>query len=279
MTDIFAIKYLKLISLSLIGVWQLTIAQKVVPLKVVVERGIPGESFSKTSLGLEFWVQEQAQVITVNEHGSSVLELTTDTGESLLEAHRKAVADRKKYVEEQAKKGRYMFSSRSEKLIDFDNSRSFRDTLGFKLVIDSWAIPSKPTSSLKSKIKISYFIEDVGTKEQISISKDVVLTKAKQLIINDKQVTLDQNGYSTSNGEKFLYFQLSTSELGELVEKVEMVNEESEVIEVVSSSKANEKVRFTISEKHVNSPIHLKFTIKPLQKKSVILEQKVTIGL
>lgn len=139
-------------------------AQEVKPIKITIEQGIPGESFSKTNLGIELWVQEKEDLVYIDQTKSKVMELKADSDENLLYAHQKAIANYKKYVADQEKVGRYIFSSRTEQLIDFYASTSFRDTLGFKFVLNSWAIPLKNTSNIHCKALISYFIVDVNYK-------------------------------------------------------------------------------------------------------------------
>ncbi len=253
-------------------------AQKVQPLKVSVEKGIPGESFSKTSLGIEFWVQDATEVVAIDLHQSKVIELKTNTGESLLEKHKEAVEARKKYVEEQAKKGRYMFSSRSESLIDFNSSRALRDTLGFKLVIDSWVTPSKGATALNCKFYIMYHAVDTKAEAKPITVKNVVLNKTNTLIINDRKVVIKQSGSGTWKGKKTVAYEMTTLDIGALVQKIEQVDVNGELIEVLRDYKANEKVNFNIDETKIKTPIHLRFTLKPLVKNSVKIEEQISLG-
>lgn len=254
-------------------------AQEVKPIKISVEQGIPGESFSKTTFGLEFWIQESAKVIAIDEENTKVVVLKTDTGESLLEAHKKAIIARKEYVKEQEKKGRYLFSSRSENLIDFNASQSFRDTLGFKLVLDSWAIPSKSTKSIDCLIKVEYFTPETKGDSQTKTINAITLSASKVINFNNKDVDLTQNYSSTYNGDRFLGYELKTQDLGVFIEKIEYIDDDGKIIGNLLKRSADNKIYFDVKESLVNNPINLKFTFKPLMRKSVEIKQEVSIGL
>ena len=269
----------QIISVLVLGFSFFVSAQEVMPIKLVVERGIPGESFSKTTLGLEFWIKEQEKVIAIDENNTKVIILKTNSGESLIEAHKKAVIKYKKYVDEQTKKGHYKFSSRSEKLIDFNASKSFRDTLGFKLVLDSWAIPSKLTTSVNCIIKVAYFISETKADSQAKTINAITLKDAKTIIFNDKEVDLKQNYSSRYDGERFLGYELKTQDLGVFVEKIEHIDNDGKVIANLLKYSANNKINFDVKEGLVSAPINLKFTFKPLKRKSVEIKQKVNVRL
>ena len=255
------------------------LAQKIETIKVSAERGIPGESFSKTSFGIEFWIQEPQLVIAVDPTDSKVLALRSSGGESLFDGHQKAVAARKKHVEEQAKKGRYMFSSRSEDLVDYSRSVALRDTLGFKFVIDSWSLPPKGASSINCKFDIAYYVLDASAEASTYIVENVVLGKASTITINGRDVAIKQNGSSTSNGRQKFFFQMSTLDIGALVEKVELVNEANELLEDLTGYRPTELTSFRIDQDKVNTAVRLRFTFKPLFKKKILLEKQVALGI
>lgn len=268
-----------IISVFILGFSLFPLAQEIKPIKVTIEKGIPGVSFSKTSLGIEFWVQEPDMVIAIDPIESKVIDFSSSTGVGLLKAHQKAVKARKLYVAEQAKKGRHMFSSRSESLIDFSRSVALRDTLGFKFVIDSWAIPPPKTSSLSCKFVISYFVLDTLTEPSFKVLNNVVLNKTKTLVLNGKEVALKQNGSSNSNGKKSLHFQINTLDIGALVEKVELVDQANKVLEDLTGYRTIEDISFRINGSYLNTFVNLRFTIKPLIKKTIQLEQEVSFGI
>ena len=262
-----------------IGVCYITYAQEIKPVKVTVEQGIPGESFSKTTLGITFWIQEQEEFIYLDQIETKVQELNTDQSINLLEAHHQAVADHNKYVAEQEKKGRHMFSSRTDQLIDFKASKPLRDTLGFKFVLDSWAIPPKNTKNIYCKALLNYFVADANAEVQSSVTKNVVLNDVNTIAFNNKEVAIQQNGYESMNNEKSWFYELSTSELEALIEKIEQVDDTGKVIRQLSNFKANSRFRFKVSENKLMSPIHLKFTYRPLKQKSIVIDQKLELGL
>ena len=269
----------KIISVLVLGFSFLLTAQEVKPIKINIEQGIPGESFSKTTFGLEFWIQEQAKVIAIDEENTKVIELKTNNGENLLKAHQEAVTKYKDYVDEQAKKGRYKFSSRSESLIDFNASKSLKDTLGFKLVLDSWAIPSKSTLSVNCLIKVTYFVPKAKVDSHTKTINIKALKGAKIINFNGKEVDLKQNYSSRYNGDRFLGYELKTQDLGVYVEKIAHVDNEGKVIDNLLKYSADNKINFDVKESLVSTPINLKFTFKPLLRKSVEIKQEVNIGL
>ena len=262
-----------------LGLYFITYAQEIKPVKITVEQSIPGESFSKTTLGIMFWIQEQEEFIYLDQIETKVLELKADQSINLLEAHHQAIADHKKYVAEQEKKGRYKFSSRTDRLIDFKASKPLRDTLGFKFALDSWAIPPKNTKSIYCKALLNYFVADANAEVQSSVTKNVVLNDVKTIAFNNKEVAIQQNGYESMNNEKSWFYELSTSDLEALIEKIEQIDDTGKVIEQLSNFKANSRFRFKVSENKLMSPMHLKFTYRPLKQKSIVIDQKLELGL
>lgn len=267
--------------LFFISLWvgYLACAQEIKPVKVTVEQGIPGESFSKTTLGIEFWIQDKDQLIYLDQKESKVLELKTDSGRNLLEAHQKAVTDYKNYVAEQEKKGRYKFSSRTDQLINFKASTSLRDTLGFKLVLDSWAIPPKNTTSIYCKALVSYFVSDSSANLLSGITKNVVLNAVKTIVFNSKEVPIRQHSSMRTDDEVILGYILNSSELGVLVEKIEQVDDSGKVLKRLSNSSGKSSISFEVNENEISSPMNLKFTYKPLRTKSIAIDQQLRLGL
>ena len=113
-----------------------------------------------------------------------------------------------------------MFSSRSESLIDFSNSRALRDTLGFKLVVDSWVTPSKGATKLNCKFHIMYHAVDSKAEAKPITVKNIVLNKTNALIIGDKEVAIKQSGSGTWRGKKTVAYEMTTLDIGALVQKL-----------------------------------------------------------
>jgi len=114
---------------------------------------------------------------------------------------------------------------------------------------------------------------------QSSVSKNVILNGTKFIEFNNKEVDVQQNSSSRMNNEKFLGYELSTSDLGVLIEKIEQVDDVGKVLKILTRFKVTDTITFEVSENNIQSSIHLKFTYKPLKQKSILIDQKFGIGL
>ena len=76
------------------------IAQKVIPVKLEIEKEIPGETFPNTGLKLEFWIEEQNKFISLDTAQTKMLLFEDDSGTDILKAHQKAISEYEKQQKE-----------------------------------------------------------------------------------------------------------------------------------------------------------------------------------
>ncbi|MBT8185675.1 MAG: hypothetical protein KJN76_12595, partial [Eudoraea sp.] len=132
------------------------IAQEVVPLALEVKREIRTKPYPKSKLRLELWIQEFQKFMGLDSSMTRILVWKDDLEHDLLLSHNNAIMDYEDKVKKANKNGRVLFSSRTKKIIDLSNSVGFRDTIGFKLALENWTVPSKNATKIRIEGRLVY---------------------------------------------------------------------------------------------------------------------------
>ena len=252
------------------------LAQEVVPLKIDIDSRGPDGIFPKSKLRIEVWIQESQKFMGLDTSKTKIIFWKDNLGVDLLVAHKNTIQKFEQKAAESAKNGIPVSTTRSRKLIDYNNTVGLRDTIGFKLVLENWAVPSGNSTSLKLKGDLVYFVLSNGEVKS-AILKNIILNKIETIEWQGKRIPINYSGYAQINGEYLISYKINSSDLGVAVEKVEQLNENGEVIKQLSRFAAAEKVYFEVNNKDLKSPMNLKFTYRPLQEVVLDLNEEFAI--
>ena len=252
------------------------LAQEVVPLKIDIDSRGPDGIFPKSKLRIEVWIQESQKFMGLDTSKTKIIFWKDNLGVDLLVAHKNTIQKFEQKAAESTKNGIPVSTTRSRKLIDYNNTVGLRDTIGFKLVLENWAVPSGNSTSLKLKGDLVYFVLSNGEVKS-AILKNIILNKIETIEWQGKRIPINYSGYAQINGEYLISYKINSSDLGVAVEKVEQLNENGEVIKQLSRFAAAEKVYFEVNNKDLKSPMNLKFTYRPLQEVVLDLNEEFAI--
>jgi len=255
-----------------------SIGQEVVPFSLEVKREMLTKPYPKSKLRLELWVQESEKFMGLDSSKTRISVWKDNLDHDLLLAHDKAVRAFGKKVLEASQKGRLLFSSRSKKIIDISNSVGFRDTIGFKLALENWTVPSKNSTKIRIKAKLVYWVPSEGDEQNTTL-ENIVLSNAKSIRWQSRSIPIRKSGSTRINGESFVSYEISTAHLGAAVVKVEKVGDDGEAIKKLSRFKATHKLRFEVNEKNSTQPMNIRFSYFPLKTKVLDFDKEFSIGL
>ncbi|WP_339918247.1 hypothetical protein [Yeosuana marina] len=255
-----------------------TTAQNVIPVKLEIEKEIPGETFANKGLKLEFWIAEQNKFISLDTTKTKMLVLEDDLGTNILKAHQKAIAE---YEKQQKENGYLDFHVNNKNIIDLENTRALNDAIGFKLLLSSSVLPVEKAKELHLKAVIAYFAEDASAPVQSTIIKN--FTPQNEVADwQGKSITVVKNGASSydENDERNIGYSLQNSDIGVAVKEIDMVDNSGNIIKNLGYLYMEEgKLNFEIPEKEISSPLNLKFTYTPLKSVSLPIDTRISIGL
>ena len=252
------------------------LAQEVVPLKIDIDSRGPDGIFPKSKLRIEVWIQESHKFMGLDNSRTKITSWEDNLGVDLLTAHKNTIQKFEEKAAESAKNGIPVSTTRSRKLIDYNNTVGLRDTIGFKLVLENWAVPSGNSTSLKLKGDLVYFVLSKGEVKS-AILKNIILDEIETIEWQGKRIPINYSGYSQMNDEYLIEYKIKSSDLGVAVEKVELLNENGEVIKQLSRFAAAEKIYFEVNNKYLKNPINIKFTYTPLQEVVLDLNKEFAI--
>lgn len=253
-------------------------AQKIIPVKLEIEKEIPGETFPNTSFKLEFWIEEQDKFISLDTAKTKMLLFEDDLGTNILKAHQKAISE---YEKQQADKGYINYDSNNKNIIDLENTRALNDAIGFKLLLSSLVLPAENAKELHIKALIAYFTEDASAPEQNTIIKNFIPDNEVAEWLG-KSISIVKNGASSSdeNNEQRIGYSLKNSDIDVAVKEIVVIDDVGNIIENLGYIYMEEgKINFYISEKYISSPLNLKFTYTTLKSVSLPIDKRITIGL
>lgn len=264
--------------LALYSMGHFAIAQNVIPVKLEIEKEIPGETFPDTGLKLEFWIEEQNKFISLDTAQTKMLLFEDDLGTDILKAHQKAISE---YEKQQQESGDSDFYVSNKNIIDLENTRALNDAIGFKLLLSSAVLPAEKAKELHIKAVIAYFAEDASAPEQSTIIQNFT---PENEVANwqGKSVTIVKNGSRSSDGnnERNIGYSLQNSDIGVAVKEIDMVDNSGNMIKNLGYIYMEEgKLNFEIPEKLLSSPLNLKFTYTPLKSVSLPIDTRISIGL
>ena len=251
-------------------------AQEIMPLKIDIDSRGPDGIFPKSKLRIEVWIQESQKFMGLDTSRTKITSWEDNLGVDLLTAHKNTIQKFEEKAAESAKNGIPVSTTRSRKLIDYNNTVGLRDTIGFKLVLENWAVPSGNSTSLKLKGDLVYFVLSKGEVKS-AILKNIILDKIETIEWQGKRIPINYSGYSQMNDEYLIEYKIKSSDLGVAVEKVELLNENGEVIKQLSRFAAAEKIYFEVNNKYLKNPINIKFTYTPLQEVVLDLNKEFAI--
>lgn len=251
-------------------------AQEIMPLKIDIDSRGPDGIFPKSKLRIEVWIQESQKFMGLDTSRTKITSWEDNLGVDLLTAHKNTIQKFEEKAAESAKNGIPVSTTRSRKLIDYNNTVGLRDTIGFKLVLENWAVPSGNSTSLKLKGDLVYFVLSKGEVKS-AILKNIILDKIETIEWQVKRIPINYSGYSQMNDEYLIEYKIKSSDLGVAVEKVELLNENGEVIKQLSRFAAAEKIYFEVNNKYLKNPINIKFTYTPLQEVVLDLNKEFAI--
>ena len=252
-------------------------SQRVETVRLEVEKEIPGESFSDNKFEVDFWVQVE-NFSAVDPKNTELLELKDDTGKDLIKTHESAVQAYKEESERLAKKGHYRFSTSTEALIKPDQWEKMYDTIGFMASIKSLMImPSPKASKVRIKMKVGY-TQAAGDGEKSTTITTQSLANESTVELLGVQVPLVDNGTMTHNDNKYIFYSFPKSKTPVAITRIEPVSQEFKTAleETKINNKANE---FFVKEGDNAKPITIKVHYKELEKKSLIIDKWVSLGL
>ena len=253
-----------------------TKAQEIVPLKIDVDPRDAEGIVPKSKLRMELWIMEPYKFMGLDTAKTKISSWTDNLGIDLLLEHKNTIQEFEQKALEATKNGKPVSTTRSKKIIDYNNTVGLRDTIGFKLVLGNWALPSSNATSLKLKGDLVYFILPEGEVKSV-ILKNIILDKIETIEWQGKRIPINYSGYAQINGEYLISYNINSSDLGVAVEKVEQLNENGEVIKQLSRFAAAEKVHFEVNNKDLKSPMNLKFTYTSLQEVVLDLNKEFAI--
>lgn len=250
-------------------------AQNLLPLKLEVSREVGNIDFTATKLKVEYWLQVDEQFVALVPEESTITTLKDDLGTDLAKLHLEAVKKREMYVEEQAKKGRYMFSSRSKELLPVSEAVALRDTTGFKFILDSWALPHSKARTIQLKGKLVYLVADSDAEEKNLTASRQALGRETEITIRGKAIKITEYGSSTIGNERSINYRMAREEVPIALSKVEAYNDSQELV----SSSYGDGYSLSVKEAYINKPLTLKFYYRDLEKKEYMLDQQISLGL
>ncbi|MFH4965945.1 hypothetical protein V8G69_13165 [Gaetbulibacter sp. M235] len=234
--------------MALYCIGHFAIAQNAVPVKLEIEREIPGEFFSNTAFKLEFWIQEKNKFISLDTTNTKMLLFEDDLGTNILTAHQKAISEYEKQQKENGYSSNYI---NNRNIIDLENTRVLHDTIGFKLLLSSLALPAENAKDLHVYAMITYFTEDASTPEQSTIIKNFT-PENETANWQGKSISIFKSGSSSGdeNNERNIGYSLQNSDIGVAVKEIVMVDNAGHIIKNLGYSYWEEgKLNFEIPEK------------------------------
>ncbi|MDH3711332.1 MAG: hypothetical protein OER04_15665 [Cyclobacteriaceae bacterium] len=250
-------------------------AQDLVLLKVQVSREVPEMDFTKDQFLLDYWLQEKEKLVALDPEATDISLFNTDQGQDLIQLHQKVVQDYHTYVEEQAKRGRIMFTSRTGVLLDPGKVQVLDDTVGFRFEIDCWALPAAGTSFVELKGTLVYKVVDQDAKVQ-KVSVDLeILGRENQVMVDQDSITISQYGSSNIGDKQWINYQVDRIEFPYALEKLEVYNEKDEMI----SNPRSSGYVVGIPPEFTHRPLRLVFHYKGLKTKSYNIDTRVGLGL
>jgi hypothetical protein len=262
---------------ALLSIGHFTKAQTVIPVKLEIEKEIPGETFTNTAFRLEFWIKDQNKFIALDTTNTKILLFQDDLGINILEAHKTAV-----YAKEQAEQEKYQnHQIKNKSIIDFQNSSTIAGAIGFKLLLSSEALPSENAKELHLKASIAYFTENESAPEQSTVVKG--FTPNDEIADwQGKSIAIAKNGATSydENNEEQIGYSLNNSDINVAVKEITIIDKAGKMIENLGYLYMEEgKLNFYISEKKISTSLNLKFTYTTLKSVSLPIDKKITIGL
>ncbi len=251
-------------------------AQEIMPLKIDIDPRNPEGVFPKSKLRMEIWILESQKFMGLDTSRTKITSWNDNLGVDLLMAHKNTIQKFEQKAAESAKNGMPVSTTRSRKLINYNNTVGLRDTIGFKLVLENWAVPSNNSTSLKLKGDLVYFVLSKGEVKS-AILKNIILDEIETIEWQGKRIPINYSGYSKMNDEYLIEYKIKSSDLGVAVEKVELLNVNGEVIKQLSRFAAAEKIYFEVNNKYLKNPINIKFTYTPLQEVVLDLNKEFAI--
>lgn len=265
--------------ITLISMGYFSMAQNLVPIKLDIEKEIPGETFSQKSLRLTFWVQEPNKFIGLDTTNTKMFKFEDDVGTDLLEAHHQAISEYEIEQAENVMYGNNYINNRD--IIDFENSRALNDAIGFELSLYSLALPAENTKVIHIKALIAYFIEDASVAEQSTVVKGFI-PDSEIADWQGKSISIIKNGSSSydENDEEYIGHSILNADIGVAVKEIDIIDDSGNIIQNLGYIYMEQgQLNFYISKKQLSSPLNLKFTYTPLKSVSFSIDERISIGL
>ncbi|MCT8339973.1 hypothetical protein MG296_07895 [Flavobacteriaceae bacterium TK19130] len=266
-----------LITATLIFCVVTSFSQEVEVVRMEVERGIPGESFSNNKIAIDFWVKA-ADFNAVDGATTELLEFKDDTGRDLIAAHEEAIAAYEAESKRLAEQGRYRFTTRTDGLLPLDQWKKMYDTIGFKAVLKTeMALPDSNASKVYVKMKVGYSKSDGNAEAKEKTVTVASLYENPTVELLGTKVKLMDNSSMTRNDEKFIFYQFPPNET-----PVSIIDVQPYVVDEMyrKDMQGNgASAEFLVKEGDNQQPITLKITYREVEKKSITIDRWITVGL
>ncbi|PVW13538.1 hypothetical protein DDV96_12840 [Marixanthomonas spongiae] len=252
-------------------------SQKVETIRMEVEKEIPGETFSDNKFEVDFWVQTEG-FSAIDPQNTELLELKDDTGKDLLKAHEKEVQAYEEETERLAKEGHYRFSTRTEGFIRPDQWKKMYDTLGFKATLKSqMVVPSPKATKVHVKMKIGYTQKVVGDEKSTKVTFNALASDPTARLLG-ASVPIQNNSSMTHDGSKYIFYTFPETETPVAITRIEP--------ETQALKTANEKTQvnnrpneFLVKQGDDTKPVSIKVYYQEVEKKSLLIDKWVSVGL
>jgi len=251
-------------------------SQTVETVRLEIEKGIPGESFSNSKFVVDFWIHAEnfASIDTAN---TELLILRDDTGKDLIKEHEMAVAVYQKETDSLAKTGRYRVSSSTSNLIEPERWRGLRDTLGFRPMISSEMIrPADGATKVHAKMKITYH-KKLSNKDSMQVNIPS-LYENPSFIYKRKEVQLDDNQSMTHGDTKFIIFTIPKDEIDFSILSIKILDGQGNPIEHDSFGSTTQD-QFMLKESEIGNPIKLMIYFVSTTIETITIDKSIGIGL
>jgi len=252
-------------------------SQNVQPVRLEIERAIPGESFSNDRFEVDFWIQVE-NFTSIDLENTTLELLQDDTGKDLVAAHDLEVAKYNEETERLSKGGKIRFSSRTEPLFQPDRWDALRDTLGFKATISSgMTLPDVKASKVHIVMDISYNVE-VGAGLDSTQIKVPSLYNSPTIIFQRKEIRLGSGGSMSRNeGERFHIYSIPKNKFPVAIKSISVLDEHGVELEKLSGMVGPNE--FMVKDGKHKDPVVLSVVFKPIETKSIHIDKWINLGL
>lgn len=253
----------------IVGIISGLAAQTVEVREIIIKKNRPDEIYYKAAAAVTLWIQDDHGSFEriIMEH-SRVDIFEDNLGLNLIKAHGEAIISWEHKVKELAKQNRYVSMSRSHYLLSAEGLDEDEGVSGFYLTLESWALPSKGSSSLHLSGIITYVVAlEEQSEETFS---ELFPVETKNIHIGDYEIEFSD--ISTNNGMVgfTLYSELPVTD-------VIFYNSEGEqVSDFLYSMNGNPVME--MPEEYYNSHVSLTIFYKKTMTQSVVFDENVGLG-